>query len=181
MKYIYIDGGARVGESVGIILDKRIELLNCDSYMFECNPSHINTLNELKEKNKNYNFIIKEEALWCENCYKDFYISTDIWGDLGCTLKPEKNESLDRDNPIKVKCIDFSEFLLGFDDDSYIIVKLDVEGAEYEILEHLINTNIITKINELYVEFHDGFFSTNSQTLKEKLTSFNIKCDFNWE
>ena len=27
MKYIYIDGGARIGESVEIILDKRIELI----------------------------------------------------------------------------------------------------------------------------------------------------------
>jgi FkbM family methyltransferase len=179
MKYIYIDGGARIGESIEILLDPRPELLGCDSYMFECNPNHIETLNHLKINDKKYNFIVKQEALWNENCEKDFFISNDVWGDLGCTLKPEKRESLDRDNPIKVKCIDFSQFLEKFDD-CYIIVKLDVEGAEYEILEHLIKTGTINKINELYVEFHDNFFNTSSNNIKEKLNSLNIKCDFNW-
>jgi len=180
MKYIYIDGGARIGESIEILLDKREELKGCDSYLFECNPAHINTLNDIKFNNNNYNFIIKNEALWVENVEKDFYLSIDKWGDLGCTLKPEKKELLDINNPIKVKCVDLSQFLKSFKDDEYIILKLDVEGAEYDILEHLIKEGTINKIKELYVEFHDGFFNQNSSYLKKKLIDLNIKCDFNW-
>ncbi len=180
MRYIYIDGGARIGESIEILLDKRKELKGCDSYMFECNPSHIETLNEIKKNNQDYNFIIKNEALWVENIEKDFYLSIDRWGDLGCTLKPEKKELLDIDNPIKVKCINLSEFLNSFSDNDYIILKLDVEGAEYEILEHLMNEGTINKVKELYVEFHDYFFNQNSQNIKNRLMGFNIKCDFNW-
>ena len=180
MKYIYIDGGARIGESIEIILDKREELKGCDSYLFECNPNHIETLNKIREDNKNYNFIVKEEALWVEDCEKEFFISIDRWGDLGCTLKPEKKELLDKKNPLIVKCINFSEFLKKFNDDDYIILKLDVEGAEYDILDQLIETKLITKINELYVEFHDGFFNQNSSIIKNKLKEFKVKCDFNW-
>jgi len=180
MKYVYIDGGARIGESIEIILDNREELLNCDSYLFECNPTHIKTLNQIKDNNKKYNFFVREEALWVENCEKEFFISIDKWGDLGCTLKPEKKERLDKENPLMVKCIDFAEFLKQFNDDDYIILKLDVEGAEYEILEHLIETKLITKINELYVEFHDWFFNQDSNIIKNKLKEFDIKCDFNW-
>ena len=79
-----------------------------------------------------------------------------------------------------MKCINFSEFLKQFNDDDYVILKLDVEGSEYDILDQLIETKLITKINELYVEFHDGFFNQNSSIIKNKLKEFNIKCDFNW-
>jgi FkbM family methyltransferase len=180
MKYIYIDGGARIGESISILLDPREELKGCDAYLFECNVNHFSVLNSIKDSNTDYNFIVKEEAMWIENIEKNFFISNDRWGDLGCTLKPEKKEKLDLDNPIKVKCIDTSEFLKQFDNDNYIILKLDVEGSEYEILNHLIETGEINKINELYVEFHDYFFNQNSNILKNKLKSYNIKCDFNW-
>jgi FkbM family methyltransferase len=180
MKYIYIDGGARVGESVEIILDKRLELIGCDAYMFECNTNHIDTLLNLKNTNVKYNFLIKNEAIWVKNEAKYFYISNDVWGDLGCTLKPDKKESLDLDNPIMVQCIDFNEFINQFDDDSYIIVKLDIEGAEYEVLNSLLDNGSINKINELYVEFHDNFFGENSTSLKERLLLTNVKCDFNW-
>ena len=180
MKYIYIDGGARIGESIEILLDKREELKGCDSYLFECNPAHINTLNDIKFNNNNYNFIIKNEALWVENVEKDFYLSIDRWGDLGCTLKPEKQEMLDKQNPLIVNCINFSNFLKTFGDDDYIILKLDVEGAEYDILEHLISEGTIGKINELYVEFHDNFFNANSHNLKEQIKKHINIYDFNW-
>ena len=180
MKYIYIDGGARIGEAIELILDNRNELLGCDAYLFECNPTHKNTLIKIKNTNHKYNFIIREEALWIDDCEKNFFISIDQWGDLGCSLKPEKKELLDRENPLVVKCINFSNFLQQFDDNDYIILKLDVEGAEYDILEQLIDTKLINKINELYVEFHDAFFDKNSSILKNKLREFNIKCDFNW-
>ena len=180
MKYVFIDGGARIGESIEIILEKRHELLGCDSYLFECNPNHIGVLNEISENNKKYNFFVREEALWVEDCEKEFFISIDRWGDLGCTLKPEKNEKLDKQNPLIVKCINFSNFLKSFNDDTYIVLKLDVEGAEYDILEHLIYEGTITKINELYVEFHDNFFNINSNTLKEKIKEYIKIYDFNW-
>ena len=180
MKYIYIDGGARIGESIEIILDKRPELLGCDSYLYECNPNHFDTLDDIKKTNLNYNFIIKKEALWVENVEKEFFISVDKWGDLGCTLKPEKREMLDLQNPLTVKCVNINELINTFNDDDYIILKLDVEGAEYDILNHMLDTGTINKINELYVEFHDGFFNVSSSSIKQKLNGTKVKCDFNW-
>jgi len=180
MKKIFIDGGARIGESIEVLLDKRDDLLGCEVYLFECNPSHVQTLIDISNTNIKYNFIVKEEAIWIEDTIKDFFISTDMWGDLGCTLLPEKKEKLDRDNPVKVKCIDFAKFIDSFDDDDYLIIKLDIEGSEYEVLEHLIKTNKIVKIKELYVEFHDYFFNKNSTEIKNKLLSYDIKCNFNW-
>jgi FkbM family methyltransferase len=180
MKKIFIDGGARIGESIEVLLETRKDLEGCDVYLFECNPNHMQTLTDISKNNKKYNFIVKDEAIWVEDVNKDFFISIDYWGDLGCTLLPEKTEKLARENPINVKCIDFAKFINSFMDEDYLVVKLDIEGAEYDVLTHLIETNTITKINELYVEFHDMFFNKNSSELKKILLNYDIKCNFNW-
>jgi FkbM family methyltransferase len=180
MKKIFIDGGARIGESIEELLNKREDLKGCDVYFFECNSDHHKKLNEIKETNNQYNFIIKEEALWDKNGEQPFYISIDIWGDLGCTLDSSKREKLDLDNPRIVKTIRLSDFLDNFDDNDYIVLKLDIEGGEYRVISDLINTNKINKINELFVEWHDHFFNTSSQPLKEVLSKYNIKINHNW-
>ena len=180
MKKIFIDGGARIGESVEVLLNNRVDLTGCDVYFFECNPNHIETLENFKKVNNNFNFFVRNEALWVQNEIWDFFISIDQWGDLGCTLLSNKRERLDLNNPIKVSCIDISEFLNEFNNDDYIILKLDIEGAEYQVLRHMIDNGSINKINELYVEFHDHFFNENSRDLKKQLIEKNINCNFNW-
>ena len=180
MKKIFIDGGARVGESIDELLKKRPDLNGCDVYFFECNSDHIKTLNDIKENNKDYNFIIKEEALWDKNEELDFFISIDRWGDLGCTLDSTKREKLDLANPRKVTAIRLVEFLDNFSYDDYIIIKLDIEGAEYRVVSDLITSGYINKINELHVEWHDWFFNTSSQSLKNELSKYNIIVNHNW-
>lgn len=182
MKKIFIDGGARIGESIDYFLDKRKDLIGCDVYFFECNSDHLKDLEKIKKTNKNYNFFIKNEAIWIENCEKDFYISIDRWGDLGCTLDKDKTEKLDITNPRKVKTIDISKFIDTIDSNSYIILKLDIEGSEYEVIEHLINTKKIERIKELHVEWHDHFFigKKNSLELKNKLKNYNIILNYEW-
>ena len=180
MKKIFIDGGARIGESIDELLNKREDLKNCDVYLFECNPAHIETLTKISEENKDYNFIVRDEAIWVDNSKMKFYISIDRWGDLGCTVDKSKREKLDLDHPLSVNAIDFSEFLLSFDKDDYIVVKLDIEGAEYAVIDYIIQTGAIKMIDELFVEWHDHFFEKSSQELKQELSKFDIIVNHNW-
>lgn len=54
----------------------------------------------------------------------------------------------------EVNAIDLIDFILSID--SYIdILKLDVEGAEFCILERLIHEDIYKDINYILVETHD--------------------------
>ena len=64
------------------------------------------------------------------------------------------------DEAIKVSIIDFSNYLME-KSHAYqkIIVKMDIEGAEVDLLEHLINKNTINLIDILYVEFHSEYLS----------------------
>jgi len=180
MKKIFIDGGARVGETIELLLNHREDLKGCDVYFFECNEAHHETLLDIKENNKDYNFFVRTEALWDKEDIMDFYISVDQWGDLGCTLDPTKREKLDLDNPKQVKTIRFSDFLNQFSDDDYIIVKLDIEGAEYNVVSDLLSSGTINKINEIYIEWHDGFFNKNSTQLKHELSKLDIIVNNNW-
>ena len=84
------------------------------------------------------------------------------------------------DNPRTVKTINFSDFLLNFDEDDYIVVKLDIEGAEYEVIESILDSGTITRINELFIEWHDHFFTKSSEPLKQRLLAYDIKIDNNW-
>ena len=63
--------------------------------------------------------------------------------------------SLDLANPITVRTIDLSSWLRkntgSFD---YVILKLDVEGAEYDILEKMMRDRTIRRIKHLFVEWH---------------------------
>lgn len=180
MKKIFIDGGARIGESISELLDKRNDLTGCDVYLFECNSDHYQTLVDIKNTNTKYNFFVRDEALWDANGEQNFYISTDIWGDLGCTLDSSKKEKLDLSNPRKVKTLRLSDFLDNFSEEDYIVLKLDIEGGEYKVISDLINTGKIEKIKELYVEWHDHFFNKTSEPLKEELKKYNIIVNHNW-
>ena len=65
-----------------------------------------------------------------------------------------------------VPCISFSEFIINnFTKNDFIVIKMDIEGAEYDVLEDLINKNIISWIDYIAVEFHAQYF-TNSDEMK---------------
>ena len=55
----------------------------------------------------------------------------------------------------QLPCVDLADYIAqSFLPEDYVIVKLDVEGAEYDILHHLIQTGALYRIKELYVEYH---------------------------
>jgi FkbM family methyltransferase len=62
---------------------------------------------------------------------------------------------LDLEYPVRVQTIDLSAWVRKnttiFD---YVILKLDVEGAEYDILEKMIRDRTIRRIKRLFIEWH---------------------------
>ena len=45
-------------------------------------------------------------------------------------------------------------FLDMFEEKDHVFVKMDIEGAEYTVLEHLINSTALCRIDELAIEWH---------------------------
>lgn len=62
---------------------------------------------------------------------------------------------IDKKKAIKVKTFNFSNFLIKLKKKyKFIIVKMDIEGSEYKILNHLFLKNTLNLINFLFIEFH---------------------------
>lgn len=99
------------------------------------------------------------KAAWIEDGEVDFTIDP-IDAD-GSTLIPEKrvdfNGTIDNENcpHILVPCVDLSDYVRAAAERySKISLKLDIEGAEYAILEKMISEGTISLIETLYCEFH---------------------------
>ena len=151
MRKIFIDCGGHVGES--ILLFKKSKLYDKSYKIFSFEP--VPYLAEYYKDWKGISFL--QRAVWIYDGTIDFYLSKKL--DDGNTLfKGKKTGGVDKENPIKVVCIDFSEWLYWrFDTDDYIILKMDIEGAEFKVLYKMIEDKTIDLINKLYIEWHFSF------------------------
>ena len=56
---------------------------------------------------------------------------------------------------IKVKAIDFGQWLKNnYRKEDVVFVKMDIEGAEYPVLEKMLKDGSMTYVDRLYIEFH---------------------------
>ena len=77
----------------------------------------------------------------------------DQFGDLGGSLCPEKINC--KEESERVLTIDLARFIREtFSEEDEILLKIDIEGKEYDLLEHLIATGTIQRISRLYCEWH---------------------------
>jgi|ERR1041385_4948825 FkbM family methyltransferase len=78
--------------------------------------------------------------------------------------------ALDVANPVTVRTINLSRWIREhtkpFD---YVILKLDVEGAEYDVLERMIRDRTIRRIKHLFVEWHWNRVGISQQRHEELL------------
>lgn len=82
------------------------------------------------------------------------------------------------DTIIDVECKNLCDVINQYNDDDFIVIKLDIEGAEFETLRTLLKTSAINKINDLYVEWHTPFVldedDNTCNELKLKITEKGI-------
>jgi FkbM family methyltransferase len=138
---------------------------------------------------QNSSYILEKKAIWTENCTKTFHISPDarqasssLFQDKLCRING-KLIPFDA-NAIQVDCIDFSEWLKqNVSPRQHVTLKLDIEGAEYDVLWKLINDKTIELVDKLYVEFHHTIMTDKTDChnrLIEKLNSIGLPAGY-WD
>jgi FkbM family methyltransferase len=173
MKKIFLDCGSHSGESVNKFRSIKLDSSEYEIHMFEPNPILFDKINN----NSNYNNCIKNNV-----CVSNKNGKFKLWGctknilSVGSTLERSKAnfDNISNDDFIECDTIDLIEYIKNkFDKNDYIILKLDVEGSEYDILEKMLDTNVIDYINELHCEFHhqwlDSSFTTRYLELEKKI------------
>lgn len=163
MKKIFLDCGANNGNSIDLFLQKYPKSNEFEIHSFEPNPKLITALTKYEGKS-----IIHKKAVFTQNTPINFYLGRP----LSSSIRKDKITGIDYKNtPIKVEAIDLSEFIKNnFDVQDYIVLKLDVEGAEYDILPHLLKEDIFDGwVNELFGEWHVGKLSNISKKQHDDL------------
>jgi FkbM family methyltransferase len=164
-KGLFIDCGSNIGQSFEFF-QKFYQIKNFDYILFEPNPHCFHVLKEKYENNKSYCVEIREQAVGIENKKLNFYGIHENFGgkySLGGTVNPEHNSNQKNysvDHGIIVNSVNFSELLSDVilpKKYSFLILKLDIEGSEYDVLESLIHNNQIKVFTIIFVEFHSKY------------------------
>jgi FkbM family methyltransferase len=161
-KVLFLDCGANLGQGYAWF-SKFFNQHNVCFELFEPNPNCIQNLQTLdciaNGKVKLNPFGIGNQ----DGVVKFFGTDQDEGGALsqgGSIVKSHNSNhySTSEETAIEVKIIDFSNYLAEKSSHyDKIIVKMDIEGAEVDLLEKMIADRSIDLIDVLYVEFHSEY------------------------
>ena len=95
-----------------------------------------------------------------------------------------KHYKLNMDHAVEVSAFSLGDLINEYSQAySVIVLKLDVEGAEYSIMPHLFDSGAAQKLNHIYIEFHSNDVSSDLQAGRKReeveiinrLSQINIK------
>ena len=172
-KVLFVDLGANLGQGYSWFKNY-FKTPNVSFELFEPNPNCVKKLKQIDDVIDG-KVILHPVGVGKEGGLFDFYGLNDNQGgkySQGGSIVQEHNSSWytsSKDSAIKVEVIDFSLYLKSkateFDK---IIVKMDIEGAEVELLETLLEKNTINLISILYIEFHSQYQTEDCRLLTKK-------------
>ena len=120
--------------------------------------------------------ILIPAAAWIKNSSSTFQIITENRygnqfagaGSLS-PIKHQINDSLHNStDTITAPTIDLALFIrTNFRLRDYVILKLDVEGSEYEILDKLLTSGVYRFVDKLFIEFHPHLSPFPPEVTKE--------------
>lgn len=142
---VVLDIGANVGLWTKYILSKGAGKVYC----FEPNLKAIEHLKSTLKQDPNTHVI--EKAVYKEKATLQFHI--DDSNSLVSSLIPESGKS----PSYNVDAITLEEAINLTGHQNIDLVKIDIEGAEFEIIENL-SQEISDRINSFLIEFHDFYF-----------------------
>lgn len=153
MRKIFIDAGGNNGCSVRKFRKKYDERNLYEIYSFEPNEKFFNCYSEFT------NHKLIKSAVWTHDGKLEFYLSKEhdaagssLYKDK---IDPRYKKSIIVDNGVQIGCIDFSNWIVkNFNKEDEIILKMDIEGAEYEVLRKMITDGSIEYIDRIYIEWH---------------------------
>jgi FkbM family methyltransferase len=171
MKKIFIDCGANNGCSVKLFSKVFSDYQDYFVYSFECSDTFYSQLVTNGSSIELKSFNPMKKAVWISNGKKKY----DGW-----QLVDTKNEN-DNDG---VESIDISEFIINnFSKEDYIVFKIDIEGAEYKVIDKMYKDGTLSYINEFYGELHGpkkGYTEKDNVELLDKLNEFGLMM-YNWD
>lgn len=162
---IFIDCGFNQGRVMEIFACAMPEF---QFYGFEANANFRLQAEQLQNRYKNIREL-KFAAVSNRDGEADFFIAGAETGQHireGSTLVHGKDaHQTDFTQPTRVQLVDFSRWLndlvakYSAERKPFIALKIDIEGAEYDVLEQMITSGVLSQVDYLMVEFHSYCFT----------------------
>lgn len=160
-----------VGGYLGDYSDKVFNLYKCNIFIFEIIPEYCELIKVKFQKNSKvriFNFGFSNE-----DCFKNIATSGDSSNTFSKGL-------------VKIELKLFSSFFNQHKIKKIDLIKINIEGGEYELLEDIFKNNLQTKIIRFLIQFHDFIpgHRHKVKSLREKLKEshlLNFKYEYVWE
>jgi len=158
---IFLDCGSNLGQAYTYFKDKYGD--NYKYILLEPNPNCYRKL--VADFGDISNVEIHNKAAYIKDCVKNFRFTDDysVGGSIIESHNSLYEEKSKQESP--VTCIDVVEMIENLSLENEIIVKFDIESSEYDILERMIASKTIFKVNKIYCEFHSQYM--NAEDKKE--------------
>lgn len=145
----------------------------CKVYIFELVPDYVNNIKSRFLKNGN--IIVHAFGLASNNTTTKISVT----GDSSSSYKPSGDM-------IDVQLISARDFFEENNISLVNLMKINIEGGEYDLLEYLISTNLINKIQNIQIQFHDFFPDAKErmnkiQELLARTHKLTYQYEFVWE
>lgn len=172
-----IDCGANTGS-----ITRRLAETGADVFSFEPDPWSYGELVRSVEGSTNIRLLNK--AVGSRSGVIPFYRDQDFLArpdlhSLGSSMLPRIGQTQQK---IDVEVIHFAAFIRDLDRD-VAILKMDIEGAEVEILEELFSTGLIRRFRDVFVETHELQFPElleRTWRLRDKASAQRLRVWLDW-
>ena len=159
-RHVFIDGGAHAGESYQAFRKSGLYSKHSwDIYAIEANPTLARQLPKAPH------LTVLAKAIWVSPGTVEFHMESDASGSNSMFAWRPKDEL----TTIAVESFDFSQWVKQtFSEQDYVILSMDIEGAEYEVLEKMLHDDTAKYVDRLYVELHPWQIKGIKQKAAEK-------------
>ena len=148
-----------------------------DKQLFEMKKSLSNTQHEI--------ILLNGTVGWIYDGLITFYLdkANRLPDQLGSSVKENHYEvKLSNKQKETHPCVDVARLIKQYDLDDFIVVKMDIEGSEFDLLLHFIKENLYDYIDYIGVEFHWMELSPyqNFQQFFSQLFKLKNVVEFKW-
>ena len=159
-----------IGEDISFDLDI-IEKFHCNVYGFDPTPRSVDFVEKSNAPSK---FIFNSIGVADSSGEREFYLPINESHVSGSLLK---TSIVSDEHKVLLKFKTLDDIMKSFKHIHIDILKIDIEGFEYPLIDYLFTKNI--KINQLLIEFHSDLVSEGKEKTRSainKLNSLGLKC-----
>jgi len=166
MRKVFIDGGANVGQSIEAFCNHYPNAEEYEIHSFEASQDDMNILkplnrvaNEFRDRVKGID--VHNKAIWVHDGEVTFCDSGNessfVWPvDMSKSTIAGSNKYCEKGQKnVNVECVDISNWIKSnFSKEDHIVLKLDIEGGEYDVIPKMLEAGALEYVDKLFCEIH---------------------------